>query len=75
VYGELLTFDDPETRLPAIDRLEGFRPGGPSLYKRVLVPVCNEHGMVLPSWLYVGANPVLNRAILTGRSTWSPKPQ
>ena len=39
VYGELLTFDDPESRLPAIDRLEGFRPGGSSLYRRVLVPV------------------------------------
>ena len=25
VYGEVLTFDDPESRLPAIDRLEGFR--------------------------------------------------
>jgi gamma-glutamylcyclotransferase (GGCT)/AIG2-like uncharacterized protein YtfP len=75
VYGELLTFDDPETRLPAIDRLEGFRPGGSSLYKRVLVPVCIEHAMALPCWLYVGANSVLNRAILTGRSTWSPKTQ
>ena len=38
VYGELLSFDDPESRLPAIDRLEGFRPDGPSLYRRVLVP-------------------------------------
>jgi len=42
VYGELLTFDDPESRLPAIDRLEGFHPGGPSLYRRVLVPVCKN---------------------------------
>ena len=31
VYGELLTFDDPDNRLPAIDRLEGFHPGGPCL--------------------------------------------
>ena len=38
VYGEMFTFDDPETRLPAIDRLEGFRPAGSSLYRRVLVP-------------------------------------
>lgn len=38
VYGELFTFDDPETRLPSIDRLEGFRPSGRSLYRRVLVP-------------------------------------
>ncbi len=53
VYGELLTFDDPETRLPAIDRLEGFLPDGPSRYRRVLVPTI-IHGAVLPVWLYVG---------------------
>jgi hypothetical protein len=51
VYGELLTFDDPGTRLPAIDRLEAFHPGGPSLYRRVLVPVCID-GRKVPSWLY-----------------------
>jgi len=39
VYGELLTFNDPESRLPAIDRLEGFHPGGPRLYRRILAPV------------------------------------
>jgi len=52
VYGELLTFDDPEARLPAIDRLEGFHPGGPCLYRRVLVSA-QAHGTVLPAWLYV----------------------
>ncbi|KUK57266.1 MAG: AIG2 family protein, partial [Synergistales bacterium 53_16] len=51
VYGELLTFDDPENRLPAIDRLEGFHPGGPCLYRRVLVPV-RANGTGLPAWLY-----------------------
>ena len=51
VYGEWLIFDDPETRLPAIDRLEGFRPGGRSLYRRVLVPVrVNEKSTV--AWTY-----------------------
>ena len=50
--GEILTFDDAEIRLPAIDRLEGFRPGGPCLYRRVLVPV-RINGTVLPTWLYV----------------------
>jgi gamma-glutamylcyclotransferase (GGCT)/AIG2-like uncharacterized protein YtfP len=30
VYGEILTFDDPVIRLPAIDRLEGFHPGVPA---------------------------------------------
>ncbi len=54
VYGELLTFDDPESRLPAIDRLEGFHPGGSSLYRRVLVPVCTS-GKTIPAWVYVGA--------------------
>ena len=51
VYGELLPFDDPETRLPAIDRLEGFHPGGPCLYCCVLVPV-RTSGAELPVWLY-----------------------
>ncbi len=61
VYGELLTFDDPETRLPAIDRLEGFHPGGPSLYRRVLLPVCIAHGGSLAVWLYSG---------ITGWNDW-----
>ena len=48
---ELLTYDDPEIRLPAIDRLEGFHPSGPCLYRRVLVPV-RANGTGLPVWLY-----------------------
>ena len=32
VFGKLFTFDDPEERLPALDRLEGFNPGRPCLY-------------------------------------------
>lgn len=52
VFGELLTFDDPDTRLPAIDWLEGFHPGGPCLYRRVLIPV-RTNGAELPAWLYV----------------------
>jgi gamma-glutamylcyclotransferase (GGCT)/AIG2-like uncharacterized protein YtfP len=52
VYGERLPFDNPETRLPAIDRLEGFHPGGPCLYRRVLVPV-RANRTELAAWLYV----------------------
>jgi len=52
VYGEILTFDDPVIRLPAIDRLEGFHPGGPCLYRRALVAV-QANGVILPAWLYV----------------------
>ncbi len=53
VYGELFTFDDPETRLPALDRLEGFDPdGGPNLYRRVLVPVETTERAHLAAWVY-----------------------
>ncbi|WP_246041622.1 gamma-glutamylcyclotransferase family protein [Desulfoglaeba alkanexedens] len=69
VYGEPLTFDDPETRLPTIDRLEGFYPGGPCLYRRVLVPIL-VNGAVLPAWLYVGENPMSRRFTPLGESRW-----
>lgn len=52
VHGELLSFDDPEARLPAIDGLEGFRPGGRSLYRRVLVPVL-VGGEREVAWVYI----------------------
>ena len=52
VYWEILTFVDPETRIPAIDRLEGFHPGGPCLYRRVLVSA-QANGTERPVWLYV----------------------
>jgi len=52
VYGELLTFDDPARRIPMIDQLEGFRPGQPSMYRRVLTPVFTEDG-VAAAWVYV----------------------
>lgn len=53
VRGELMTFDDPEERLPRLDRLEGFHPGSPSLYNRVLVPVFSD-GVSAVAWAYVG---------------------
>ncbi len=73
VYGELLAFDDPETRLPAIDRLEGFHPGGSCLYRRVLVPV-QVNGADLPAWLYVSEDPISGRLSPLGGSRWSRKP-
>jgi len=72
VYGELLTFDDPETRLPAIDRLEGFHPGGRCLYRRVLTSA-QVHGIVLPAWLYVGED-LSGRLTPLGGSRWPRKP-
>ncbi|HPC03996.1 MAG TPA: hypothetical protein PLE04_09465 [Syntrophales bacterium] len=48
--GELLIFDDQETRLTAIDRLEGLHHGGSCLYRRVLDYV-RANGSELPVWL------------------------
>jgi len=68
VYGELLTFDD-RRHLPAIDRLEGVRPGGSSLYRRVLVPVCIT-GMAQSAWLYVGDSCLRPDLRLSSSGSW-----
>jgi gamma-glutamylcyclotransferase (GGCT)/AIG2-like uncharacterized protein YtfP len=53
VYGELLTFDDPEKRLPNLDALEGFRPGESGFYRRVLVPATlAEASTTVMAWTY-----------------------
>jgi gamma-glutamylcyclotransferase (GGCT)/AIG2-like uncharacterized protein YtfP len=54
VYGELLTFDAPSTRLPSIDRLEGFSPESRCFYRRVLFPVSIIRGSFTVAWVYVG---------------------
>ena len=51
IAGEVLTFDDPEPRLAALDRLEGFRPGRSALYARVFVPLQSHPGRA--AWVYV----------------------
>ena len=67
VYGEPLSFNDPESRLPAIDRLEGFRPGGSSLYRRVLVAATVEGAREL-AWVYtVETIRITRRRIVSGR--------
>ena len=53
VFGELFMFDDAEDRLPALDRLEGFDPTGPSPYRRVLIPARTSDGATVPAWAYV----------------------
>ena len=51
IYGELVTFTAPQRDLPPIDRLEGFRPGGHSMYQRVMVAVlCGR--TTIPAWTY-----------------------
>ena len=66
----LLTLDGSETRLPAIDRLEGFRPGGPCLYRRVLVPVCMNRGRRLTAWVYVAGSNLKGRFKSLSDGTW-----
>ena len=51
VHGELMIFDDPEERLPALDALEGYVPGEEGLYERVLVPV-EVAGEAVLAWTY-----------------------
>jgi AIG2-like family. len=75
VYGELLTFDDPSTRLPAIDRLEGFSPEGRCFYRRVLFPVSIIRGSFTVAWVYVGEE-ALNAQIhwqLKEIEEWNPE--
>jgi gamma-glutamylcyclotransferase (GGCT)/AIG2-like uncharacterized protein YtfP len=56
VHGELLTFDDPLERLPALDSLEGFRPGEKTLYRRVLIAAWTEVETV-SAWVYAIERP------------------
>jgi gamma-glutamylcyclotransferase (GGCT)/AIG2-like uncharacterized protein YtfP len=69
VSGELLTFDDPGERLLALDRLEGFDPSRPSLYRRVLIPAETSGGEGVLAWAYVIEG--LSGTLLPGGS-WPP---
>jgi gamma-glutamylcyclotransferase (GGCT)/AIG2-like uncharacterized protein YtfP len=54
VFGEVFAFDDPESRLPGIDGLEGFDPtDAANHYRRVLLPVETSGGPDLLAWSYV----------------------
>jgi gamma-glutamylcyclotransferase (GGCT)/AIG2-like uncharacterized protein YtfP len=53
VRGELLIFNDPETRLPLLDSLEEFQPGCPSTYLRALVFINLTGGLQTSAWTYI----------------------
>lgn len=53
IGGEVFAFKDPVCCVPPIDRLEGFRPGRPSLYRRVLISSALAQGRLLTVWCYV----------------------
>ena len=73
IRGELMVFPDARLSLPPIDRLEGFRPGLPSLYNRVLVPVMLNDNSLIPAWCYVGGRDVARSMVPTGNTNWSRK--
>lgn len=51
IHGELITLPNPAQNLPPIDYLEGFRPGRPSLYQRILVPIMGNFDTHV-AWTY-----------------------
>jgi len=67
ISGELVTFTDPQRDLPPIDRLEGFRPGGHSMYQRVIVAVLYGRTSV-PAWTYW--MPRIDTGIRLGSGVW-----
>jgi len=60
---------NPVSRLPTIDRLEGFYPCGSSMYRRVLVPAFTGE-TVVPVWLYVGDEIIKRPLAPLGKSRW-----
>ncbi len=70
VHGEILTFNDPGIRLPAIDALERFKPEGPSHYQRVLAPVRAGSGKNIIVWLYIAANQIQKSAKRLSGGIW-----
>lgn len=70
IHGEVIVLPDPRLSLPPIDRLEGFRPGLPSLYRRVLVPVLKNGDEWTAAWCYVGDDALCRSLSATGKTCW-----
>jgi len=69
IQGEMIVFPDPQSSLPPIDRLEGFRPDFHCLYRRALVPIMTKDG-VQPAWCYVGGDGSFLNMVPTGKTSW-----
>lgn len=69
VYGDVVTLSAPAASLPPLDDYEGFRPGRPSLYRRVLAPVVVAEERLL-AWAYVRKSQRGDRRIRDG--VWTP---
>jgi gamma-glutamylcyclotransferase (GGCT)/AIG2-like uncharacterized protein YtfP len=74
VRGELLIFNDPQTRLPLLDSLEQFQPGCPSTYIRVLVFITLPDGSQTCAWTYIAGFDPTGLEEYPGES-WTAGPQ
>jgi gamma-glutamylcyclotransferase (GGCT)/AIG2-like uncharacterized protein YtfP len=67
IHGGLVTFTDPQRDLPPIDRLEGFRPGGHSMYQRMMAAMlCGR--TPIPAWTYW--MPCVDNGTQIGTGVW-----
>ena len=66
IHGEVITFPNPARNLPPLDYLEGFRPGGTSLYQRLLVPTRGDLP-TSPAWTYAMHGPLRGQLLSEGR--------
>ncbi len=69
VQGDVVTLSAPSVSIPPLDDYEGFRPGRPSLYRRVLAPVLVAEETTL-AWVYVRKSQRGDRRICDG--VWTP---
>ena len=70
IRGELMHFANPRLCIPPIDRLEGFRSGMPSLYRRVLVPIHVNSGESMQAWCYTAGEHIDLSILISGRTSW-----
>ena len=70
IEGELLELPLQENSLAKMDEWEGFKPGGDSVYRRVVAEAITEEETVMLSWVYVtlGGTSAFQRL---NTSTWS----
>ncbi len=65
IHGECITLPDLAQSLPSFDYLEGFRPGRPSLYQRILVPITGNSGTHI-AWTYSMFGPLQDERVSCG---------
>jgi gamma-glutamylcyclotransferase (GGCT)/AIG2-like uncharacterized protein YtfP len=70
VLGDWVVLRQPDQCVPVLDDYEGYCPGGPSLYRRVLIAVETAQGAAY-AWVYTKSPESGDRRLLSG--SWSPE--